>query len=70
MVQFPWETEIFFVTSYNVQADYSSGSQPLWDRGPENSFLLDEGPVPGRSPAFEKHWVIGPFKSPVLGIFL
>jgi hypothetical protein len=30
-------------------------STSLWDRGPVNYFLQDEGPVPGRGPTVEKH---------------
>jgi hypothetical protein len=38
----------------DAQVLYCSGSEPLWDRGPV-IFFLDEGPLPGRGPAVEKH---------------
>jgi hypothetical protein len=45
---------------------YTSGSQPLWDRGPVISLSIRretrarynwcQGRIPGRGPAVEKHW--------------
>jgi len=40
--------KLFFFTKLIIYVMYVSVSQPLWDRGPVNSFFIRRGPGPNK----------------------